>query len=65
MFYKHLEQFHLHLVILFLLFALSLTGCAGESRVKPFPDSSSSLSSDRQNGDGNEDPDLSLEDVEA
>jgi len=65
MFYKHLEQFHLHLVVLFLLFALSLTGCAGESGVKPFPDPSSSLSSDRQNVDGNEDPDLSLEDVEA
>ncbi|MBB5347772.1 LysM peptidoglycan-binding domain-containing protein [Desulfoprunum benzoelyticum] len=62
MFYKHLEQFHLLLV---LLFALSLTGCASESRLNPLSDPSSSLSSDRRNADGSEDPDLSLEDVEA
>lgn len=62
MFYKHLEQFHL---LLILLFALTLTGCASESRLNPFSDSPSTSSSDRQTADGNEDPDLSLEDVEA
>ena len=62
MFYKHLEQFHLLLV---LLFVLSLTGCASENRLNPFSDSSSSVSSGSRNADGNEDPDLSLEDVEA
>jgi len=62
MFYKHLEQFHL---LLILLFVLSLTGCASESRLNPFSNSSPSVSSGSQNADGNEDPDLSLEDVEA
>ncbi len=61
MFYKHLDQ----LCLLFVVFlAISLTGCAGESRFNPFSDTSAVHSADGQDADDGEDPDLSLEDAE-
>ena len=61
MFYKHLDQ----LCLLFVIFlAISLTGCAGESRFNPFSDTSAVHTADGQDTDGGEDPDLSLEDAE-
>lgn len=61
MFYKHLDQ----LCLLFVIFlAVSLTGCAGESRLNPFSDTTAARSANGQDADGGEDPDLSLEDAE-
>ena len=61
MFYKHLDQLCLLLVI---FLAISLTGCAGENHFNPFSDTSAVHSADGQDADGGEDPDLSLEDAE-
>jgi membrane-bound lytic murein transglycosylase D len=59
MFYKYLRHLYLLLAV---LVAFSLSGCAGESRFSQTGNSNESVAS--QNTDGTDDPDLSLESSE-
>lgn len=59
MFYKYLRHLYLLLAV---LVAFSLSGCAGESRFSQTGNSNESVAG--QNSDGTDDPDLSLESTE-